>query len=34
MVQNFAEFSVTRDRLLLPVTEVSGDIWMLEGVDR
>ncbi len=26
--------SLSRDRLVLPVTEVSGDIWMLEGVDR
>ncbi len=34
MVQNFAKFSVARDRLLLPVTEVTGNVWMLENVDR
>lgn len=34
MIQNFTEFSVARDQLLLLVTEVTGNISMLENVDR
>lgn len=34
MVKDLAEFSVARDRLVVPITEVSGNIWMLENVDR
>ncbi len=33
-VHYYSNISLSRDRLVLPVTEVSGDIWMLEGVDR
>ena len=28
------EISLTADRLLLPITEVTGNLWMLENVDR
>ena len=28
------ELSVTRDRLFLPLTSVSGQIWILDQVDR
>ena len=31
---SLAELSVTRDRLALTLTEVSGSIWMLDNVDR
>lgn len=34
MVQGLQEISVSADRLVLPVTEVSGNIWMLEDVAR
>jgi len=34
MVQGLQEISVAQDRLVLPVTEVSGNIWMLENVDQ
>jgi len=29
-----AEISVVRNKLAVPITEVSGNIWMLDGVDR
>jgi hypothetical protein len=28
------EITLSRDRLIVPITEVSGSVWMLEGVDR
>jgi len=34
MVQGLQEISVAQDRLVVPVTEVTGNIWMLEDVDR
>jgi Tol biopolymer transport system component/tRNA A-37 threonylcarbamoyl transferase component Bud32 len=34
MVQGLPEISVAQDRLALPLTEVTGNIWMLENVDR
>lgn len=34
MLRDFADISFARDRLVLPLTEVSGNIWMLENVDR
>jgi sugar lactone lactonase YvrE len=29
-----AEIAVVRNKLAVPITEVSGNIWMLDGVDR
>ena len=29
-----ADISVSEDRLVLPITEVTGNLWMLENVDR
>jgi serine/threonine protein kinase len=34
MVQGLQEISVAQDRLVVPVTEVSGSIWMLENGDQ
>ncbi len=34
IVPGLQETSVAKDRLVLPVTEVSGSIWILEDVDR
>jgi len=28
------QFAITSRRLLLPITETSGELWMLEHVDR
>jgi serine/threonine protein kinase len=28
------EITLSRDRLIVPITEVSGSVWMLDGVDR
>jgi hypothetical protein len=27
-------FAVSKDRLMLPMTDVSARVWVLEGVDR
>jgi hypothetical protein len=29
-----SEITLSPDRLVLPITEVSGSIWVLDGVDR
>jgi serine/threonine protein kinase len=34
MVQGLQEISVAQDRLVLPITEITGNIWMLENVDQ
>jgi Tol biopolymer transport system component/predicted Ser/Thr protein kinase len=34
MVQGLQEISVAQDRLVVPVAEVTGNIWMLENVER
>jgi len=31
---SYAEIAVVRNKLGVPITEVSGNIWMLDGVDR
>ena len=28
------QFAISNDRLFLPITETSGELWMLENVDR
>jgi hypothetical protein len=33
-VAGTAEISLVRNKLAVPITEVSGNIWMLDGVDR
>ncbi len=33
-VVTYVEISLTEDRLVLPIKEVFGSIWMLEDVDR
>jgi dipeptidyl aminopeptidase/acylaminoacyl peptidase len=33
-VMNNMEVSLGKDRLMLPITEATGNVWMLEGVDR
>jgi hypothetical protein len=29
-----ADITLSVDRLVLPITEVTGNIWMMDGVDR